>query len=79
MVIINPNNPSGELFNQEMIMALHKKVILFGGWLIVDEAFMDVCPSDFSVASKVNAEGLFVLRSIGKFFGLAGIRAFFLL
>ncbi|HIJ37402.1 MAG TPA: aminotransferase class I/II-fold pyridoxal phosphate-dependent enzyme, partial [Rhodospirillaceae bacterium] len=43
-----------------------------GGLLVVDEAFVD-CTPDLSLASKVRP-GLLVLRSFGKFFGLAGLR-----
>src|SRR5690606_14852667 len=45
-----------------------------GGLLVVDEAFMDVGPEGASLADAVDAGGLVVLRSFGKFFGLAGVR-----
>jgi cobalamin biosynthetic protein CobC len=45
---------------------------------VVDEAFMDATP-EHSLASDAGKPGLVVLRSIGKFFGLAGIRVGFLL
>ncbi len=45
-----------------------------GGLLIVDEAFADVTP-DLSVAGQAGTPGLCVLRSFGKFFGLAGLAA----
>ncbi len=44
------------------------------GWLIVDEAFMDATP-EFSLIPYSREAGVVVLRSIGKFFGLAGLRA----
>ncbi len=43
-----------------------------GGLLIVDGAFVDLMP-DLSVTAPLTA-GLLVLRSFGKFFGLAGLR-----
>jgi cobalamin biosynthetic protein CobC len=43
-----------------------------GGLLVVDEAFGDVTP-ELSVVRFVGP-GLLVLRSFGKFFGLAGLR-----
>jgi cobalamin biosynthetic protein CobC len=49
------------------------------GWLMVDEAFADATP-DVSVAHRVGRwERLIVLRSFGKFFGLAGLRLGFVL
>jgi len=41
---------------------------------VVDEAFMDVGPSDASLAGDVSGGNIVVLRSFGKFFGLAGVR-----
>jgi cobalamin biosynthetic protein CobC len=50
-----------------------------GGWLIVDEAFADSLP-DASIANEVRADRrLIILRSFGKFFGLAGLRLGFLI
>ena len=50
-----------------------------GGWLIVDEAFGDAEPENCiaSVAGSDDAPNLIVLRSLGKFFGLAGARVGF--
>ena len=45
----------------------------------VDEAFMDVGPQGASLAGEVRCGNLIVLRSFGKFFGLAGIRLGFAL
>ena len=45
---------------------------------MVDEAFMDVGPREESLAGDVRP-GIVVLRSFGKFFGLAGIRLGFAL
>jgi cobalamin biosynthetic protein CobC len=54
---------------------LHKR----GGWLIVDEAFVDATPelSVTPLAGTPEAPNLIVLRSLGKFFGLAGVRVGF--
>jgi cobalamin biosynthetic protein CobC len=45
---------------------------------VVDEAFMDNTPQ-LSVAPFAHQVGLIVLRSFGKFFGLAGVRLGFVL
>ncbi len=73
VVIVNPNNPTGTLIEKEVLFALQKKLQESNGWLIVDEAFMD-CYPEASIVSAANRPGLIVLRSLGKFFGLAGIR-----
>lgn len=78
LVLINPNNPSGELFAPATLLAWQRRLAARGGWLVVDEAFMDATPQD-SLAAHAGMEGLVVLRSLGKFFGLAGARVGFTL
>ena len=78
LVLANPNNPTGETFNQEMLLKWHARLATRGGWLVVDEAFVDATP-ECSLASETQRGGLIVLRSLGKFFGLAGARVGFVL
>lgn len=73
MVVINPNNPSGKILNKAQLLQWHNKLSATGAWLIVDEAFIDVDPSQ-SMVKDIGETGLIVLRSLGKFFGLAGGR-----
>ncbi len=78
LVLANPNNPTGETFPLEQLRAWHAQLAKCGGWLVVDEAFHEAghCAS---MAQAAMPQGLIVLRSIGKFFGLAGARIGFLL
>lgn len=76
LVVINPNNPTAKLFNQQQL--LHFKEQLKGGLLVVDEAFADIDESQ-SLTHLCPMTNLVVLRSIGKFFGLAGVRVGFVL
>jgi cobalamin biosynthetic protein CobC len=76
VILIHPNNPGGERFGREVLLRLREQLSTRGGWLIVDEAFMDATP-DGSLCPDTTREGLVVLRSVGKFFGLAGARAGF--
>lgn len=78
VLICNPNNPTGKQFSKSQLLAWHQLLSDRDGWLIVDEAFMDMTP-DSSIATHTHLGGLFVLRSLGKFFGLAGARVGFLL
>jgi len=78
VLIVNPNNPSGKLFSREELLQLHERLAARGGWLVVDEAFMDANP-EHSLAPECPRAGLIVLRSVGKFFGLAGARVGFVL
>ncbi|GHE89007.1 threonine-phosphate decarboxylase CobD [Thalassotalea profundi] len=81
LVVINPNNPTGKLFTQTEICQYQKTIKEINGLMVVDEAFMDVIEPDQSITSFVNNTDhhTLVLRSFGKFFGLAGIRIGFLI
>jgi len=78
VVVINPNNPTGKLQQQQALKKLLNIVESLSGWLIIDEAFMDVIEENQSLIHLTENKHLFVLRSFGKFFGLAGIRIGFL-
>ena len=79
VLVTNPNNPDGRLFDKNDLTALAKQLHAHNRLLVVDEAFMDVGPPDASMASEVGRGGVVVLRSFGKFFGLAGVRLGFAL
>ncbi|MDY7579527.1 threonine-phosphate decarboxylase CobD [Herbaspirillum sp. RTI4] len=73
VVVCNPNNPTGETVAPAQLLDWAQQLAMRGGWLIVDEAFGDMTP-EISVAQHIGQPGLIVLRSVGKFFGLAGLR-----
>lgn len=77
-VVVNPNNPDGRVVAPGELSSLTVEMAARGGLLVVDEAFADVEPAA-SVAGKAGDPGLVVLRSFGKFFGLAGVRLGFAL
>jgi cobalamin biosynthesis protein CobC len=79
VLVANPNNPDGRLFARNDLIALAAKLRAQGGLLVVDEAFMDVGPSGESLAADLSGGNVVVLRSFGKFFGLAGVRLGFAL
>jgi cobalamin biosynthesis protein CobC len=80
-VIVNPNNPTTTYLDTSTLLRWHPQLAARGGTLIVDEAFADAfAPARAaSLAGEVVREGLVVLRSPGKFFGLAGARCGFAL
>ena len=78
LVVVNPNNPTGLNLTPARLLDWHARLAQRGGWLVVDEAFMDNTPQ-LSLAPHAHQVGLIVLRSFGKFFGLAGLRLGFVL
>lgn len=78
LALIQPNNPTGEVFTHTQLQQWHSQLVTRNGWLIVDEAFIEASPQS-SFAPPQMPQGLIVLRSLGKFFGLAGARVGFVL
>lgn len=78
LLVVNPNNPTGQQLAPHTLLGWRARLAERGGWLLVDEAFMD-CTPELSLARHCPLPGLVVLRSFGKFFGLAGIRLGFVL
>lgn len=78
LIMVNPNNPDGRRIDPALIAELVPTFARRGGLVVVDEAFAEVAP-ELSAARLVGAPGLVVLRSFGKFFGLAGLRLGFAL
>ncbi len=72
-VLVNPNNPDGMRYDPRLVMELAERVGARGGWLIVDEAFADT-EEGLSGIPQAGQDGPIILRSMGKFFGLAGLR-----
>ena len=78
-IVVNPNNPDGRIDGRDALLALADRLRRRGGLLLVDEAFMDVGPYGVSVADQTGRGNIVVLRSFGKFYGLAGLRLSFAL
>lgn len=73
VVVVNPNNPTGDLWEQWQLVHLSEQLAQYSlGYMVIDEAFMDVEPKHSAISCELS-NGI-ILRSVGKFFGLAGIR-----
>ncbi|NML30930.1 threonine-phosphate decarboxylase CobD [Paraburkholderia antibiotica] len=86
VAIVNPDNPTATQLDAARLLHWHAQLRERGGSLLVDEAFADTLPrasegktSAASLAAHTYLDGLIVLRSPGKFFGLAGVRSGFVL
>lgn len=71
LTVVNPNNPDGRVWKPTELLQISEQV----GLLVVDESFVD-CTPEVSLAPHLSEghENVVVLRSFGKFFGLAGVR-----
>ena len=77
-VLCNPNNPDGQRHQPADLLKLADRFAAKRGVLIVDEAFVDTDPA-LSLAAALPHPALILLRSFGKFYGLAGLRLGFAL
>jgi cobalamin biosynthesis protein CobC len=72
-VIVNPNNPDGRIVDPHRLTEVAAVLQRRGGWLVIDEAFADV-DAGISAVASCGKLPIVILRSFGKFYGLAGIR-----
>ena len=72
-VVVNPNNPDGRVTSRAALAGAAARLRDRGGWLVVDEAFADIEPDISAVELCVDLP-VVILRSFGKFYGLAGLR-----
>lgn len=75
LVVGNPTNPTSVLHPAATLRALLRP----GRVVVVDEAFMDAVPGEGESVAEQDEAGLVVLRSLTKTWGLAGLRAGYLL
>lgn len=79
VVVVNPNNPTGQDHEPRLLAALARDLGARGGLLLVDEAFGD-CRPELSLAPELaSLPSAIIFRSFGKFFGLAGVRLGFVI
>ena len=72
VIIGNPTNPTGVLHPADILRQLARP----GRLLVIDEAFMDAVPGEpESLITGGGMDGIVVLRSLTKTWGLAGLRA----
>jgi threonine-phosphate decarboxylase len=72
--LCNPNNPTGRLLGREDVMEIADAARDLGCYLVVDEAFIDFCPGASAIRDVTNNPYLIVLRTMGNFYSLAGLR-----
>lgn len=72
--LCNPNNPTGRLLRKKDILKIADAAKELGCYLVVDEAFMDFCLDETVIKYVSRNPYLIVLRSMAKFYALAGLR-----
>ena len=75
LFLCTPNNPTGLMLDNALLMAIAQRCRENGISLIVDEAFLDFVPEEAGlIPHLLHFPQLYVLRSLTKFFAIAGLR-----
>jgi threonine-phosphate decarboxylase len=72
--LCNPHNPTGRLVKKRDILKIAEAARKLRSYFVVDEAFIDFCPGESVIGSVARNPYLIVLRSMTKFYALAGLR-----
>ncbi len=71
VVFVNPATPDGQLYDLQDLLAAWQAADCT---IIIDESFLDFCIAQSVANLCVNYAKLFVIKSLSKFYGCAGIR-----
>ncbi len=72
--LCNPNNPTGRLIKRDDMFYISQSAERYRFYLVIDEAFMDFVPYESIINMSRPMRYTIVLRSLTKFFGIAGLR-----
>ncbi|MEE9355881.1 MAG: aminotransferase class I/II-fold pyridoxal phosphate-dependent enzyme [Methylococcaceae bacterium] len=76
VIFVNPSTPDGQLYNMQ---ALLNEWQAADCTVIIDESFLDFCEAASVVDQIVGYDKLYIVKSLSKFYGCAGIRIGFIL
>ena len=74
ILLANPQNPSGALCGAPKMKRLIEVAAQHNVTILLDEAFIDYCPSESLTQQTMELANLVVFRSVTKFFAMAGLR-----
>lgn len=77
IILINPNNPTGKGIKQDTILSMLDYLKKNKKYLIVDESFADFSSIPISLLSNQilrRYSNLFIIKSMGKSYGIPGLR-----
>jgi len=74
VILTNPHNPSGRLIARDEMCAIVAACRARDAIVLADEAFIDYEPEQSILRAAPSFESLIVVRSLTKFYGMAGVR-----
>lgn len=75
LIITNLHNPSGNYQSPAKIREAAQLVSEYGGWVLVDEVYLEFLEGERAVSSLCQADNIIVISSLTKVYGLGGIRS----
>lgn len=75
VIFVNPATPDGTLYNLSELLAYWTAADCH---IIIDESFLDFCVVDSVMTLLTDYQQLYVIKSLSKFYGCAGIRVGFI-
>lgn len=76
VIFVNPSTPDGQLYDLQELLAKWQAANCA---IIVDESFLDFCNADSVAQRMANYDKLYIIKSLSKFYGCAGIRIGFIM
>lgn len=76
VIFVNPSTPDGQLYDMQDLLAKWRAADCT---VIIDESFLDFCQADSVAEYIAHYDKLYVIKSLSKFYGCAGIRIGFIL
>ncbi len=76
VIFVNPSTPDGQLYDLQKLLAQWQAADCT---IIIDESFLDFCKADSVAEHITHYDKLYVIKSLSKFYGCAGIRIGFIL
>ena len=77
--LCNPNNPTGRLLDENLLLAILERCKKRDILLIVDECFLEFTAGKSLISELRNYPNLLILKAFTKFYGMAGLRLGYLL
>ncbi len=76
VIFVNPSTPDGQLYDLQELLVTWQAADCT---IIIDESFLDFCTNDSVAEHIAHYDKLYVIKSLSKFYGCAGIRIGFIL
>ncbi|NOS88599.1 MAG: aminotransferase class I/II-fold pyridoxal phosphate-dependent enzyme [Methylococcaceae bacterium] len=75
VIFVNPATPDGTLYDLTALLGVWQAADCH---IVVDESFLDFCQATSTMACITDYKKLYVVKSLSKFYGCAGVRVGFL-